>query len=190
MEAVNASGTLRADMRIDDLLALNDPRWANLTHAYGSAADIPALLHSLACGAEPTTSPENEPWFSIWSSLCHQGDVFDASYAAVPHIVAIGCVEAFPISFNFFQFPAAVEIARATGRGPGVPDHLREAYFVAIKQIEECITRHLMHDWDQDTLLSALAAQAVAKGNHRVAEAIMNLDENLIQRLIDLDFES
>lgn len=35
--------------------------------------------------------------------------------------------------------------------------------------------------------LSAFAALAVSKGHFRVAEAIMNLDDDLIGKLIELD---
>ena len=171
------------------MVPLNAPRWSSLSHAYGNAQDIPGLIHALAQDTGPKPSYDSEPWFSIWSSLCHQDDVFDASYAAVPHIVEIGCIAAGPIDFSFFQFPAAVEVARKNGRGPTVPVDLAEAYFCAIKRLEDCITRHRDEVWDEATLLSVLAAQAVAKGNQRVAEAVMNLDDSLIQRLIDLDFE-
>lgn len=172
------------------MLALDDSRWSSLSHAYGSAQDIPALIEALAKDAGPKTSYDSEPWFSIWSSLCHQSDVFDASYAAVPHIVEIGCNANDPIDFSFFQFPTAVEVARHNGRGPDVPNDLSEAYFGAIKRLENCIAKHHEEEWDEETLLSVLAAQALAKGNHRAAEAVMNLDDDLIQRLIDLDFDN
>ncbi len=71
-----------------------------------------------------------------------------------------------------------------------MPVDLSEAYFGAIQRIEDCIAQHREEIWDEATLLSVLAAQAIAKGNHRVAEAVMNLDDALIQRLIDLDFDS
>lgn len=172
------------------MLSLNDPRWSSLSHAYGSARDIPALIFALAEHTEPMPSYDSEPWFSLWSSLCHQDDVFEASYAAVPHIVQIGCKASGPIDFNFFQFPASVEVGRQSGRAPSVPPDLAEAYHSAIKEIETCIERHRSEDWDEDMLLSVLSAQAAAKGNCRIAQAIMNLDDNLIQRLIDLDFDS
>lgn len=172
------------------MLALNDSRWSSLFHAYGTAQDIPGLVLALAQDTGPKSSCDSEPWFSIWSSLCHQGDVFDASYAAVPHIVEIGCQATGPIDFSFFQFPVAVDVARKNGRGPTMPVDLSEAYFGAIQRIEDCIAQHREEIWDEATLLSVLAAQAIAKGNHRVAEAVMNLDDALIQRLIDLDFDS
>lgn len=60
--------------------------WDELNHAFGSAGDIPALLADLAF-FPAESSYEAEPWFSLWSSLCHQGDIYSASFAAVPEIV-------------------------------------------------------------------------------------------------------
>lgn len=62
--------------------------WSSLSHAYGSAADVPALLDR-ARVAPPPGSYGDEPWFSLWSALVHQGDVFTASYAALPRLVDI-----------------------------------------------------------------------------------------------------
>ena len=62
--------------------------WAEFTHAYGSAANVPTLL-DLARRAPAGGPYTDEPWFSLWSALCHQGDVYTASYAAVPELVAI-----------------------------------------------------------------------------------------------------
>src|SRR4051812_40379348 len=66
------------------MLALDSPRWGELTHAYGEASDIPALLRRLKT-APPPTDYRSEPWFTLWSALCHQNDVYIASYAAIPH---------------------------------------------------------------------------------------------------------
>ncbi|MBN8843176.1 MAG: hypothetical protein J0H88_08000 [Sphingomonadales bacterium] len=172
------------------MLSLDDSRWTTLTHAYGSAADIPDLIRSLAQAPAPQDDARSEPWFSIWSSLCHQDDVFDASYAAVPHIVDIACRSDGPVDFSFFQLPASVEVARRNGRGPALPADLAEAYDHSLEKLADCIARHRHEAWDEATLLSVLAAQAVAKGHHRIAEAIMNLDDDLIERLILLDFDA
>jgi hypothetical protein len=170
------------------MIELRDPRWQTLSHAYGSAADIPDLLRQLDGATGPKIGHESEPWFSLWSSLCHQGDVYDASYAALPHIVEIACNAKEAIDFSFFQLPAAIEIARNSGNGPPVPTDLTEAYSEAVSRLTECVALHRHEDWDEPTLLSAASALAAAKGHHRVAEAIMNLDDDLITRLIELDF--
>lgn len=171
------------------MLPLDDPQWSGLADAYGPASDIPDLLRALATSPGPKPEYQAEPWFSLWSGLCHQGDVYTASYAAVPHIVRIAFDAQGPIDFSFFQLPAAIEIARHKGRGPAVPTELATAYHAAITSLIDCVALHRHDDWDEATLLSALTAQAVAKGNYGVAEALSNLDEDLITRIINLDFD-
>ena len=147
------------------MLPLDDPHWSSLADAYGAASGIPDLLRALAVDPRPKPGYQAEPWFSLWSGLCHQDDVYTASYAAVPHIVAIATGAPGPIDFSFFMLPAAIEIARNKGRGPTVPAELAPAYH------------------------AALTAQAVAKGNYDIAEVLSNLDEHLITRIINLDFD-
>src|SRR6185369_15883934 len=65
------------------MLALDSPKWSKRHHAYGLASDIPALLMRLR------DRPDSETWDDVWSHLCHQGTVYTATYAAVPHIAAI-----------------------------------------------------------------------------------------------------
>ncbi|MER7766962.1 hypothetical protein [Kitasatospora sp. NPDC096140] len=52
--------------------------WSRLSHAYGAAGDIPALLDRI------TAEPSRELWSDLWSALCHQGSVYTASFAALP----------------------------------------------------------------------------------------------------------
>lgn len=75
-----------------EMLELDSPRWKKLKHAYGKASDIPALLERLKT-APPPADWQSEPWFSLWSALCHQHDVYTASYAALPHIAAIAAAK-------------------------------------------------------------------------------------------------
>jgi hypothetical protein len=171
------------------MLALYDGDWAHLSHAYGPAVDTSELLTQLASSTGPQPDHQSEPWFSLWSSLCHQGDVYTASYAAVPHIVDIGCRAVGAIDFSFYELPAAVEVARQNEHGPAIPDRLKEPYFSAISRLIECVMAHRHDVWDEATLLSAIAAQSVAKGHIRVAEAILNLDSDLIAKLRNLDFD-
>jgi hypothetical protein len=57
--------------------------WSTLTHAYGNASDVPALLASL------TPDPQTDVWYELWSRLCHQGSVYSASFAALPILADI-----------------------------------------------------------------------------------------------------
>ena len=64
------------------MLELKSARWAELSHADGSARDVPELLSRLAAGDETTIQ-------DLSAALCHQGSVFDSSFAVVPHLVRI-----------------------------------------------------------------------------------------------------
>jgi hypothetical protein len=165
------------------MLSFDDPRWRELRHAYGNAGDIPELLQALASSTGPKAGSEEEPWFSLWSRLCHQDDVYTASYAAISHIVHIASEAEGPIDFSFFLLPAAVEIARKAGRGPDIPEADVEDYHRAIGLLVENVNRHRNEAWDRSMLLSAAAAQAVAKGHTDIAEALLNLDDDWIAKI-------
>jgi len=165
-------------------LALDDPLWGRLTHAYGPAGDVPELLDALRELIDPV-GPDAEPWPSLWSRLCHQGDVYEASYAAVPHIVRISGLMAGPVDFGFFLLPAAIEVARQEGRGPAIPLALEAAYLKAIRRLPSALEWRLDDDWDRDFSISAFGSLAVAKGHYRLAEVVMELDEDWIRRIVD-----
>jgi hypothetical protein len=70
---------------VDDPLAgLDDVPWKALTHAYGAAEDIPELLKRVALG-----SADDDTWDALFSSLTHQGTVYDASAAAAPFFIRL-----------------------------------------------------------------------------------------------------
>lgn len=114
------------------MLSLDDPRWPELQHAYGGAADIPALLKQLA--DIPSSENDKEPWFSIWSALAHQGDVYSASFAAVPHVIAALASAPLRADFTYFQFPAWVEVCRAK-KSVAVPGDIAPAYFESLSRL-------------------------------------------------------
>src|SRR6266704_737546 len=63
------------------VLNLQSSKWSELRHAYGNAADIPQLLARLR--ELPKSEGKAEPWFTLWSALAHQGDVYSASLSAI-----------------------------------------------------------------------------------------------------------
>jgi hypothetical protein len=156
------------------MLSLDSPEWASLEHAYGSAVRHTRSLRQLA--TLPSSEGNAEPWFSIWSALAHQGDVYTASFAAVPHVVRFLATGPAAASFVYFQFPAWVEIWRQR-HGLTVPDDLSSDYFTALKMLGSLVCAASSRDWDHDFLVSALAAMAVSKGFPLVAEAFQELDD-------------
>ncbi len=173
---------------LENRLELDDPTWGELHHAYGPASDIPELLRQLSKDPSPACAHNAEPWFSLWSSLCHQHDVYSASYAALPHLVAIGLQASGPIDFSFYLLPASIEIARHSERGPQLPDRLASSYFKGVQSLKDLVCARVNEDWDQSDTRSALCALAVAKGDHSVGEALAVLDNDLIDKLVQMDF--
>ena len=163
------------------MIRLDSPEWANLEHAYGCASDIPGLL--LQLGDLPSSEGNDEPWFSLWSALAHQGDVYSASYAAVPHIVRVLATAPTEAFFVYFQFPAWVEICRQRHKVV-VPERLSSAYFEALKMLGMLVGAASAREWDRDFLLSALSAMAVSKGFVLIAEAVQELDDATIDKLL------
>lgn len=158
-----------------DALALDSPRWAELQHAYGAADDIPTLLRRLDPAVSDTA--EDEPWFTLWSSLAHQDDVYPASFAAVPYVVDAIAMDPTAAGFNFFQLAAWIEIRRVRN-GTRVPNDLSGAYFAALARLPQLVADAAARPWDRDLLACALAAVAAAKGDTEMAEAILELSED------------
>jgi hypothetical protein len=154
------------------MLSLDSPLWNKLQHAYGVASDTPELLRQLQ--SLPESSGESEPWFSLWSSLAHQGDVYSASFAAVPHIINALASAPATASSTYFQFPAWVEICRKNQDMP-VPPELETAYFSALARLPGLVAAAAQRPWDAEFTACALSAIAAVKGSHRVAEATMEL---------------
>lgn len=154
------------------MLALDSPRWHELRHAYGAASDIPALLRQL--DAFPPSSGKDAPWFTLWSALAHQGDVYSASFAAVPHVVEALQSNPLAADATYFQFPAWIEICRRKC-AIEVPADLSAAYFDALAQLPTLVAAAASRRWDDDFLACALAAIAIAKGQVEVAEAVLEL---------------
>ena len=163
------------------MIPLNSPRWSELRHCYGPATDTPGLLRDLESFPEGGTS---EPWFALWSSLCHQGDVFPASFAAVPHIVSVLATNPSRATRDFFLLPACIEIARANREVP-VPEELRSAYQAAIRRLPELVGQAASKEWDESFLACAMTAMAVGKGHVRVAEAVLEMDSNVAKEFLD-----
>ena len=170
------------------MLPLDSHEWAQLEHAYGPAIDTPGLISQLAGDPRPSGKADSEPWFSLWSSLCHQDEVYPASYAAVPHVVDICASYDGAVDFSFFLLPTCIEIARSLGRGPDLTDAFARDYYDAIERLRDCVIARISDDWDETFAMSLVAALAASKGQIRVANAIINLDGDLMDRIIEGDF--
>jgi hypothetical protein len=163
------------------MLSLDSPRWAELHHAYGEASDIPALLEALQ--AILNSQGKSEPWFSLWSALAHQGDVYSASFAAVPHVMQVITSKPLQVDFAYFQFPAWVEICRLKNEIK-IPEDLKTAYFDALSQLPNLVAVASTREWSPEFISSALASIAVAKGQPKIAEALLELTPSVAEEFM------
>jgi hypothetical protein len=164
------------------MVSLDSPMWSTLETAYGKAGDIPDLLAQLE--NLPPAEGDEEPWYSLWSALAHQGDVYSASFAAVPHVVAALARDPLRAHATYLQFPAWVEICRQD-HGLPVPPELAAAYFDALSELPNLVAATAARTWDSDFLQCALAAIAAAKGFGGVAQAALELSPGVAEEFIE-----
>jgi hypothetical protein len=162
---------------------LDSHNWSELENAYGSSEGIPDLLRQLS-DFPPDDEQEAEPYFSLWSALCHQGDIYSASYAAVPYIVSAISVDPTRARWTLFQLIACIEIARCNGRGPALPPELTDAYLQSLQAIPMLIGAAAANTWDEWYCGAALAAMAASKGFPKLAEALLELDSSNVKKFL------
>ncbi len=156
------------------MIALDSPEWKKLHHAYGEAVDIPPLLRQLSDYLD-ATNYEAEPYFSLWSALCHQGDTCTAAYASVPHIIEVARRNPKRINYQFVLLPVSVELARLNRRGPEIPSNHELAYFKAVRSIPVLIASLSSSQLDETMALTCAAAIPIQAGHSAISEAILEL---------------
>lgn len=151
-------------------LSLDGPEWSGLHQAYGAATDIPKLLKQLNTGDLGSVLVE------LWSKLCHQGDIYPASIAAVPFLVDAAKHRSDNRWIEILHLAAGIEAARLLKEFP-LDNHLEKAYRRAIGQgLMLCAQRldaELAPGWEP-ALPSIIET---FRGFPRAGEAILSLEE-------------
>ena len=101
------------------MISLEDARWSNMSAGYRVPLDPRPLLKRLETDTDTT-----EVWHELWDELHHQGDVGEASYAAVPIIVE-SYQKRGVIDWNAYAIVAIIELARNERDNPDVPQMAR-----------------------------------------------------------------
>jgi hypothetical protein len=142
------------------MLSLEDNRWTKLVGGYRILCDPRPLLAMLEEGQAVDTA-----WRRLWEELHHQGDVGDASYAAVPHLIRI-YKKSGVVDWNTYAIVAIIELARNEGDNPNVPEWLAESYFCAIRELAEVGATEVLLTEKSEVVRSILSVLAIA-GNLR-----------------------
>ena len=161
------------------MLSFDDNRWNNLTGGYRMKCDPRPLLAQLE--SEQT---REVAWHELWEELHHQGDVGEASYASVPHLVRIhgrGSLDA----WNTYAIVAVIELARGKGTNPEVPKWLEEDYLRAIRELAEIGTAEISRTEEPNAVRAILGVIAIAKGLRTHGKFLVEYSEDEM-----LDFAS
>jgi hypothetical protein len=145
--------------------------WSKLEHAYGPASDIPALL-AHARVAPPPTDYRSEPWFTLWSSLYHQDDIYSASYAAVPELIAIAEECRGLVAAESLFLAASIEMRRNEPGAPNVPSAIQNAYDLALSAARPLTSALAQSAPDPDGKLAM--AEAIFQGDFERARAMLD----------------
>ena len=160
------------------MLELSSERWKELRHAYGPADNIPGLLNQLST-APASTWGDSELWHSLWSALCHQHDVYTASYAAVPHLAAQAASRPPDERIPFVQLIAWIEVCRHRRTAALVPVDLEGDYYRALDLAADSVLECFSLRWDDLEYRVLLGGLAVFQGKPELGARIVDPPEEV-----------
>jgi hypothetical protein len=153
------------------MLSITDNRWTKLMGGYRTLFDPrPALKNLESCATVESA------WIELWEGLHHQGDVGEASYAAVPHLVRIHGERKLD-DWNTYALVAVIELARGKGKNPEVPEWLREEYYSAIQDLAKLGSIEILRVKNPEDIRAILSIIAVAKGARTHARFLLEYSE-------------
>ena len=167
------------------MLKLDDKKWRDLNHAYGSAKNIPDLILSLE-NFPDSKNYTDEPYFSLWSSLCHQGDIYTASYATFPYLVDFCKKHQNKASLSIIQLAVFIEIARLTNsKSPAVPSELNDEYFKYKHELLKVVVSMMEQNPSEDLAVIVMQATALSLDKGKWAQAIAEFSPKIASKFLE-----
>jgi|SRR5690242_5861748 hypothetical protein len=172
------STTRCGKFRCAAMLNFDDERWDGLRGGYRIPFDPRPSLLRLEVGTDVDGA-----WHELWEELHHQGDVGEASYAAVPHLVRIHGQRGF-VDWNTYGIVATIELARGQGKNPAVPKWLEEDYFDAIQELAKLGSVEVLRAEGRVAVRAILGILAIAKGARTHGRFLVDYSE---EELLDIE---
>jgi hypothetical protein len=160
-------------------LSFDDARWQSLAGGYRILYDPRPALRRLAADFG-----DEAAWKELWGELHHQGDVGDASYAALPSLVDLG-ERAAARDENFYALAATIEVERHRHANPELPAWLAPLYTEAWEALVRLALSDLARGTDPLVVQSALAVVALGRGALRLGALLAHLDPSEIEEYLD-----
>jgi hypothetical protein len=134
--------------------------------------------------AKLSESPlSQEAWDELWNELHHQGDVGEASYAAVPLLVE-ACSDG-PRDWNLYALVATIEVERHRKTNPNVPPWAAESYGAALQRARQLALTDLASASDALIVRSAASVVALASGARELGALLAHIDSSEIRDLLE-----
>jgi hypothetical protein len=166
------------------MLDLDDERWNDLRGGYHRLFDPRPLLKKIESDTDLKTT-----WHELWGELHHQGNVGEASYAAVPHIVRIHRQRGI-LDWNPYALVACIELARVQGNNPELPPWLEEGYFDSIQELARLGMEEFPRAKVAADIRGILTILALSKGARTYAKLILEYSEEELVALEVIDLVS
>jgi hypothetical protein len=160
------------DGGLAQMFTIDDPRWDGLCGGYRVPYDPRPALASLARGASVERA-----WNELWNELHHQGDVGEASYAAVSELVRIHAARGMA-DWNTYALVATIEDARANPRNPAMPSWLEPTYGAALHELVGLGLREIGSAEAPELVASIIAVVAFGKGQRSLAQFAIAFTED------------
>jgi hypothetical protein len=160
------------------MLGLDDSRWASLKGGYKTRFDPRPQLVRLETGQDIATV-----WHELWGELHHQGNVGDASYAVVPHVVRIHRTRGVA-DWNTYAMVAVIELARTKRDNPELPAWLEQDYFRAITELAEIGAAEILRTREPETVRAILSIIAISQGLRTHGRFLIEYSED---ELLDIE---
>ena len=149
------------------MIKYDDQQWREMTGGYRTAFDPRPLLSKLEASDDTTAV-----WHELWENLHHQGDVGEASYASVPHLVRIYRQRGV-LDWNTYATVAVIELARDNEGNPEMPEWLVEDYNRAIRELAEVGTGEILLTNDAEDARAILSVLAIAANSRTHARFLL-----------------
>ena len=156
-----------------------DARWGKLLGGYRILYDPRKALRLLETGGNVASA-----WDELWNELHHQGDIGEASFAAVPHLVRIHERRGVP-DWNTYALAAVIELARDRADNPHPSPDLLHFYEPAWVRLTEIGLQEL-HSAKEPTLVeSIMGVLAIGKGLRTLGRCAVELTEEERRDLLE-----
>jgi hypothetical protein len=162
------------------MISLDNEIWNELLGGYQVAYNPVECLRRLYNDAD-----DDEAWKELWDELHQQGDIEQASYAAVPHILEIER-RAARLNWNGFALIAVIEQCRPVNAAPKEGE-IADGYKRAWDELLKVIALHPQKAWDDNLTASILSCIAYSRGQRVIARAALEINERAAREFLKLE---